>query len=114
MKEGGTPSNVYDLLKRLRQRPTSELKIEGNSIVALRQAELDYLSKSDLACLDEIISKYGKVANWSDRRKESHDNAWQRAWDKRGTKNSVRITVESIAEMFQDSDDLVDYLLNSG
>lgn len=114
MAEGGTPSNVYNLLNRLRQRPTSELKVEGNRVIASRQTELDYLSKSDIACLDQTIDKYGKSANWSDRKRACHDAAWQKAWDNKGIRRSTPIPVESMAEMFEDSDDLVDYLLNSG
>ena len=44
----------------------------------------------------------------------AHDNAGEKAWAKKGTKKSSHIPIESIARMFQDSDDLVDYLSNSG
>ncbi len=114
MREGGTPSNVYDLLKRLRQRPTSELKVEDNRVIALRQAELDYLSESDVECLNRTIEKYGKPANWSERKRACHDDAWQKAWNRKGISRSTPIPIENIAEMLEDSDDLVDYLLNSG
>lgn len=114
MSEGATPSNVYDLLKRIRQEPTNELKMEDNNVIALRQAELDHLSKSDIECLDQTIAKYGKPANWDDRKKACHDVAWQKAWGKKEGKRSVKIPIESIAGMFTDSDDLIDYLSNSG
>ncbi len=112
MKEGATPSNAYDLLKQSAKSPINGLKVEGNQVVGLRKAKLDYLSESDIECLDQIISKYGKVTNWS-RRRQAHDDAWKKAWDKRGTKRSVSIPIESIAGMFADSDDLIEYLSNS-
>lgn len=112
MKAGATPSNAYDLLKQVAQEPTSELKVEGIQVIALREADLDYLSKSDVECLDQIVSKYGKVTNWV-RRRYAHDDAWGKAWGQRGTKKSVKIPVESIAEMLTDSDDLINYLSDS-
>lgn len=113
MKEGGTPSNVYDLLKRLRREPTTELKVDGNLVIALRQADLDHLSESDIECLNQTIDKYGKPANWSDRKRACHDDAWQMAWNRRGISGSTPITVESIAELFDDSEDLLNYLSNA-
>ena len=112
MKEGSTPSNAYNLLKEVAQTPTSELRVEGNQVAALREANMDYLSESDVECLEQIISVYGKAPNWS-RAKDAHDDAWKQAWDKRGKKGSVKIPVESIAELLADSDDLIKYLSNS-
>lgn len=84
----------------------------GNKVIALRDAKLDYFSVSDLECLDEIIEKYGK-ASIETRRKAAHDDAWQKAWNQRGTKNSTPISVINIAEQFSDSEDLISYLCNS-
>jgi uncharacterized phage-associated protein len=112
MKAGATPSNTYDLLKEFAQNPISDLKVEGKQIIALRDANLDYFSKSDIECLDQIIDVWGRVPNWS-RRLATHDDAWQKAWDKKGNKGSVKIPVESIAELFDDSEDLISYLSNS-
>jgi uncharacterized phage-associated protein len=112
MKEGATPSYTYDLLKGISQSPTNELRVDGVKIVALREANSDYFSKSDLECLDLIINKYGNVSN-SVRAKDAHDEAWKKAWGKRGTKGSVSIPIASIAEQLSDSDDLISYLCNS-
>jgi len=112
MKAGATPSNVYDLLKEVAQKPIHELRVEGNQVIALRDANLDYLSESDIECLEQIISVWGKVPNWS-RRVAAHDDAWKKAWDNRSGKGSVRIPVESIAELFDDSEDLISYLSKS-
>lgn len=112
LEEGSTPSNAYDLLKQVAQQPTSQLRVEGNQVIASRDANLDYLSESDVECLDQIIKIYGNVPNWA-RGKEAHDDAWKKAWDKRGKKQGVRIPVESIAELLADSDDLINYLSNS-
>lgn len=111
MKEGATPSNSYDLLKEVAQTPISELRIDGNQVIPLRDSNLDYLSESDIECLDQIINLFGHVPNWA-RRREAHDAAWAEAWGNRGSKGSVEMPIESIAELLEDSDNLIDYLSN--
>ena len=112
MKEGSTPSNAYDLLKEASTKPIDELQVKGIQVAALRNADLEYLSESDIECLNQIIDVWGKAPNWS-RRDAAHDDAWKKAWEKRGSKHSVKIPVESIAELLTDSDDLINYLSNS-
>jgi len=113
MKEGPTPSNVYDLLKQAAKTPVYGLKVEGNQVIPLRNPDLDYLSESDIECLDQIISVYGKVPYWR-RARDAHDDAWRVSWSKRGNKRSVQMPVESIVELLTDSVDLADYLSNRG
>jgi hypothetical protein len=111
MEEGATPSGAYDILKDVAKTPNGEIRIEGNNVIPLREPNLDYLSESDIECLDQIINVYGQVPNWR-RAIDAHDNAWKKSWDKRGNKKSVRIPIESIVELLADSDDLIDYLSN--
>ena len=113
MKGGPIPSNAYDLLKQVAKAPVYGLKVEGNQVVPLRNPDLDYLSESDIECLDQIISVYGKVPNWL-RARDVHDDAWQESWHKRGRKRSVIMPIESIVELLADSVDLADYLSNHG
>jgi uncharacterized phage-associated protein len=111
MKQGATPSNAYDLLKEATEIPVSEFMVDGNQVVPLRDSNLEYLSESDIECLNQIISVYGNVPNWI-RRRDAHDAAWEKAWNTRGSKKSILMPVESIAESLADSDDLIDYLIN--
>lgn len=112
MNRGATPSHTYDLLKRIRLTPTRELRIDGLNVIALREANLEHFSRSDLECLDLIIDRYGKVSNLA-RARDAHDDAYMKAWERRGTKKSVNIPITSIAKQFPDSDDLISYLCNS-
>jgi uncharacterized phage-associated protein len=109
MKEGATPSNAYDLLKEVVRKPISEFQVQGNRIVTLRDANTEYFSESDIECLDKIITKYGQLSNRV-RGKEAHDIAWKQAWDKKGKKNSIKIDIENIARLFDDSDALIEHL----
>ena len=113
MPEGATPSHAYNLLTRARRSSVGGIEVQqDHQVIALREPDLGYLSESDVECLDETISAFGR-ASYQDRKKEAHDPAYCRAWDTRGRKRSVPIPVESIAELFANADDLVDYLSNS-
>ena len=100
------------MLKKVATKPTDALQVSGNQVIALRKADLAYLSESDIECLERIISIYGDAPNWT-RAKEAHDAAWENAWARRGEKKSIEIPVESIAEVLADSEDLINYLSNS-
>ena len=113
MREGATPSHAYNLLKEAAAIPTTELKVEGDQVIALRKPELDDLSKSDVDCLDQIISMYGDKPNWY-RAKDAHDDAYHESWERRGSKKSIQMPVENIAKLLANSEDLIDYLSNVG
>ena len=110
MKEGATPSNSYDLLKEIAEKDTDDLCVEGNAVVALRDANLDYLSESDIDCLDQTIAIYDK--NPRKMIRDAHDDAWEKAWESKGEKRSADISVKSIAKTLANSRDLIDYLTN--
>ncbi len=114
MQEGGTPSNAYNLLRNLSNNPTNDLKRDGYYIRALRQPELDYLSRTDIECLDLVIKEFGGRGSWTKRKQACHDTAWETAWDNRGTSDSYPIHIENIAELFEKPDELIDYLINVG
>ena len=107
MEEGATPSKAYDLLKAATTMSVDWVQVQGNRVTPLRDPNLDELSDSDIECLEQIIkTPHDRMI------KESHDDAYQKSWDKRGSKKSVIIPIESIAKLFPDSDDLIDYLAN--
>lgn len=112
MKQGATPSNAYDLLKRIAEEYSNELRVEGNAVIPLRDANTDYLSESDIECLDQTIATYDKAP--LKMRHDAHDAAWEKAWNNRGEKGSADIPVQSIAKTLADSEDLIDYLTNRG
>lgn len=112
LKEGATPSNAYDILKKAKHEPVDGIQVEGTRVVALRSANQELLSKSDLECLDYIITIYGKES-YVKRRQAAHDEAWKKIWQNRGVGASAIMPVEVIAQLFADSDDLLSYLHNS-
>jgi hypothetical protein len=112
LKAGATPSHSYDLLKEASISAQNGLEVNGDQVTATREANLEYFSESDIECLDQVISVWGNVPNWS-RAQAAHDDAWKKAWDNRAGKGSVKIPIESIAEILDDSGDLLKYLSNS-
>ena len=109
MKAGATPSNAYDLLKEATQLPVNGIKVRGNRVIPLRKPDLDYLSKSDIECLDKIINTPHERMI-----RDTHDDAWQKSWDNRGSKKSAKIPVENIVKLLANPNDLIDYLSNVG
>jgi len=109
MERGATPSNAYDLLKEAAETNVDGISVKGTRVIPLRKPNLDYLSDSDIECLEQIIhTPHDRMI------KDTHDDAYKKSWDKRGNKKSVTIPVESIAELFANSDDLLDYLSHVG
>jgi uncharacterized phage-associated protein len=112
LAKGAIPSKAYDLLKQIADTPIEALNVEGNDIIPLRDARLEYLSKSDIECLNQAIEIYDN--NPIKMKADAHDSAWQKAWDNRGDKKSSRISIRHIAQTLNDSESLIDYLTNHG
>jgi uncharacterized phage-associated protein len=110
LKYGPVPSNTYDLMKEASASGEFGFRIENDRrVVPLREANLDELSDSDIECLDMVIALYGNVPFWK-RQEDSHDQAWQQAWDSRGDKGSNLMPLESIIALLEDSETLLQHL----
>ncbi|MCL2706626.1 MAG: Panacea domain-containing protein [Dehalococcoidia bacterium] len=111
MRNGATPSNAYNLINKNIKYPC-EIKVDGNNVVALRDADLDYLSESDIECLNQVIGTYDKAG--AKMRNDAHDSAWDAAWSSRGSLNSVPMPITSIVNALPNSEELLDYLTVCG
>src|SRR5258708_39588338 len=78
-------------------------------IKPLREADLSKLSDSDVKCLDKIIRLYGDVPFWK-KTQDSHDEAYTAAWAARGNRNSKEISIESLVELLEDPEELLQHL----
>ncbi|WP_052115964.1 Panacea domain-containing protein [Gallibacterium anatis] len=89
MKNGPVPSNAYNFLKVARgeqiylpSEMISAIKaafiVDGYNVKANRKANTDYLSQSDIACLDESIAENGNLS-FDALNKKSHDELWEEA-----------------------------------
>lgn len=124
LEDGPTPMLSYDIIQyaagvkdRSPIDSRAALRVgEGknpHTLVALREANLDELSDSDIECLDEVIVGLDGVPSekkykvmWDD----VHDPAWKRAWE---DNRNGRMEVEEIAKLFPNSEELLDYLHQS-
>lgn len=111
MEYGAVPSHLFDLVKDAKANGGYEFKVVGYRVASDRDAHIEWLSESDTECLDQIISIYAKVPSWK-RIRDTHDEAYDAAWNKRGRRRSVPMPVESIARMFENSSELIEYLIN--
>lgn len=112
MEHGPVPSEVYDLMKEAPASGEFGFTV-GNErdIIPLREADTDELSDSDIECLDDMIALYGTVPFWK-KSQDSHDDAWQQAWQSRGKSASNRMPLESIVALLEDADELWAHLQN--
>ena len=84
----------------------NNLKVDGNNLKLLRKPNLDYLSESDLECLnisidDNINLSFRKLKD------KSHDKAYKSTKDE-----NDEIYVDIIAEALDNSKDVKNYLNN--
>lgn len=115
MQHGPVPSGIYDLLKVIRDdtewHPNyDELReslrvFENYKLHPLRDPNLDRLSSSDRQCLDEAISKYGKLS-FGRLTDLSHDEAYESA------DFNDEISIETIARTLKDGDEVAEHIRN--
>lgn len=111
MKYGPVPTNTYNLLKMSSDTEHFGFKSEGYNVIPLRNPNTDLLSDSDIECLDQTIELYGSVPFWK-LKEDSHDDAWKQAWDSRGSKQSKLMSIESIVELLEEPEVLMQFLNN--
>ena len=114
MNYGPVPSNVEDIFKAVRGdsffAPYAESIRKDNFdfinkfiIRAKRAADLDYLSESDLECLDFAINKC-KNLTFEQLTELSHDLAWN------NTRRDRAISVKDILRELGDDEEYVDFI----
>lgn len=99
MNFGPVASNTYDLLKAARGdrgrwiHPTfvslvdgSLTVLGGHTVKALRDPNLDELSRAEVHCLEEAIEEWGNMP-FHERTELSHDSAWTKAWGEASNDN---------------------------
>lgn len=118
MANGPVPSFVYDLIKGIRG---DGIKLDSynsfyNSFTVNKQfyidssveADMDFMSSSDIECIDNSIEKYG---NWDSESlsDESHDEAWKKTFH--SFDNTMKL--EDVAKAAGADEKLIMYILEA-
>lgn len=112
MKNGPVPSGVYDMLKdaqkqngfyRYREAANAFTVVGDYRVQPNRTPNLDWLSDSDIECIDEAIELYD-LKSFGELTKLSHDDAWLAA-----DRNDA-ISLESLVQSLGNPDDLLAHL----
>lgn len=113
MKNGPVPSFIYDALKFARGNGTYSPSFEGIAsaitiksgftFTANENADLEELSKSDLACLDKSIQE-NKDIEYTALTEKSHDTAWDSA------DRDDAIDITNIAKAGGANDEMLKYI----
>ncbi len=116
MKNGPVPSRTYDLIKAADREEVPEISVDDWQITALRDANLNILSGSDIEALDWAIEKFGNLS-FGDLWRFSHDDAVWKTTTADGELLKLpdqpkRIPMEfsGIVNDLSDSDALIEYL----
>lgn len=115
---GPVPSAIYDMFKTVRgDGKTADYNKEdlkknfhftnktGYMIKPDKQADLDYLSESDLECLDFALSMC-EDKDFKELSRQSHDLAWKK------TERNREISIRDILQENNESEDYIDYITN--
>jgi uncharacterized phage-associated protein len=114
MKHGPVPSAIYDMLKAMRdgvwQFSYPELDaafaVEGNHrIVPQRPPDLEWLSESELRCMDDALRKYDRLS-FHRLTQLSHDQAWKSADE------NDEISLEALVRSLDNAEGLLQHLKN--
>ncbi len=111
MQDGPVGSNTYDIVKFVRRdqnysavpQALDAFRMDGNSIVGLRDPDLDWLSESDIECLDSAIEEIGHL-RFGRARDISHDAAYL------ATDRNARVSETAIAKTLENGDYVVAHL----
>jgi len=122
MKLGPVPSQTHDLLKttiEIDGNTPLMVATDGRAIHALRDANLQKLSQSDIECLDETLRLYRR-ASPSQLIDLTHDTLWDELTDKGarfntdGISQSVPMPLERIVETLPNAAEVRAYLIEQG
>ncbi len=115
MKDGPVPSLVYDFIKDVRNKRTQSsfygvltqsFTVEDGGehrVTALRRADLNLLSESDLECIDASIAENGNLT-FGQLWRKSHDAAYHSA------SRDNEISLEAIVDSLPSAAELKNYL----
>ena len=79
-----------------------------NVLLANRKADMDYLSKSEIECLDEAIGDNVNLT-FDQLKQKSHDAAWQEAYQ---SSDDDRMTTVSIAKAAGANEAMLEYIID--
>jgi hypothetical protein len=124
MRYGPVPSNTYHLLQAARgdergyinplflECVSGALEVyDQYNIHPLRNPALEFISPSDIECMEEAIEQFGGL-EFVKRTDMSHDAAWKAAWGKARSirANVYDITLKDIAGALENKEEVLDHL----
>ncbi|KQS30642.1 hypothetical protein ASG33_09615 [Dyadobacter sp. Leaf189] len=105
MKYGPVPSNAYDILKSVSNGDLNNyFCLAGeHSFKAVSEPNLDYLSESEVSCINNSIESFGSLT-FSERTDKSHDDAYN------AVKLNHKMDIFEIGRVGGASEDTLHYL----
>lgn len=115
MRFGPVPSCIYDMVKVVRgdswyvaEDLKAFIQVDGMLLNPLRDADMDYLSASDISEINRAVHAY-KDIDFNKLTRLSHGTAWNTAWNS----NSQEISVEDILRECQADEEYIQYIVEN-
>lgn len=114
MKKGHVPSTIYDIIKFVRGDGTKEfgaelkdiIQVKENDVHAKQKANLDFLSPSEIECLNEAMKECGNLHYTSLLFKSHKDHAYK------VTPLNKEIAVDDIVDSLDNNKTIKEYFIN--
>ncbi len=114
MEYGPVPSAIYDMMKVAAKRKSIDVDWDeiiqeamgvarGNNVFAKRECNMDLLSESEVECIQETISKFGKKT-FGELVDITHDSAWG------SVEENETIPIDAIVALLPNAAEVADYL----
>ena len=113
LQYGPAPRNIYDIINEARYVDRYGFQVQERDIEVLREENSGHISEATRRCLDEVLERFGDVPIGR-LVEESHDSAWEEAWDDHGVARRFEMPLESIVEKLKNGDKILAYLRNEG
>jgi len=108
---GPVPQGAYDIVKAVAGRSNAaayvealrSIRVQGNTLTALREPNEEVFSNSDIECLEEAIHHYGSLS-FEELKALTHDEAFL------ATRRGGEIAVDAIAALAEHPVTLIQHL----
>lgn len=113
MEYGPVPSAVYDMMKVANKRATIDVDwdeiiqdsmgVHGRNVVPKRDCDMDMLSESEVECIQQTISKFGRKS-FGELTDITHDSAWS------ATEENETMPIDAIIATLPNAAEVAGYL----
>lgn len=109
LQYGPVPSRLFNYIKEGNNAIAKSISIDDYMLSSSESPDMDELSKADIECIDESIRENSGLSFYKLLEK-SHDEAWQKAWEKRNGSRGGILDIIEIAKSADADESTVEFI----